>query len=421
MLDSSLRIIESGDKDCLKVYTLGSLKVKSGGKVISNDCKRSQQLWNLFKYIFTYRNKRIIQENFFDVLWNDNECDNPGKALQNLIYRLRMLLDYKEENKEGQSIINYSQGCYSWNKECNYWTDVDEFENLYNNGKTSENNKDFDNAIEIYQRGLSLYKGDYLSDDPYNEWVTPLRNYYHRIYIDIICRLTKLLRDDGRIKDVLKVCEEALMIQQFEEKLYVIYIEALIETGNMKQAQNEYKSITSRLYNDMGVKPSTALRNLYHRIKCNDDNKADNKIDKKLMNLDDIREVMVDRDDCDGAFFCDPDIFSSIYKLDCRKAARGGQVDYMGMITISVAKNKTNNSNVLKKVMRALLDMLIQDLREGDVVSEWSGTQVIVLLSEVTLEQADGVLTRILNKHEVLATSNNIIVEKLLKPISSIE
>ena len=71
--------------------------------------------------------------------------------------------------------------------------------------------------------------------------------------------------------------------------------------------------------------------------------------------------------------------------------------------------------------MRALLDMLIQDLREGDVVSEWSGTQVIVLLSEVTLEQADGVLTRILNKHEVLATSNNIIVEKLLKPISSIE
>ena len=417
MLANSLNLIENADEDCLKVYTLGSLKVKSGGKVISNDCKRSQQLWNLFKYIFTYRNKRIIQENFFDVLWNDKECDNPVKALQNLIYRLRMLLDYKEANKEAESIINYSQGCYSWNKECKYWTDVDEFEDFYNKGKTAEESRKFLNAIEFYQMALRLYKGDYLSDDPYNEWVTPLRNYYHRMYIDIICKLTKLLRNDGKIKDVLKVCEEALMIQQFEESLYVIYIEALIETGNMKQAQNQYKYITSMLYSDMGVKPSTDLRNLYHRIKCNDDNKSD----KKLLNLDAIREEMVDRDDSDGAFFCDSDVFSSIYKLGCRKAARGGQVDFMGMITTSEVKNKTNNSKALKKAMGVLLDMLIQGLRAGDVVSEWNETQVLVLLSEITLEQADRVLTRILNKHKLICISNNIIVEKLLKPVSSLE
>jgi len=413
LLDDNLKVIESVDKGYLKVYTLGCLEVKLGGKIISNDCKRSQQLWNLFKYIFTFRNKRIMQENFFDILWNDKECDNPVKALQNLIYRLRMLLDYKEVNKEVESIINYSQGCYSWNKEANYWADVDEFEDFYNKAKIAEKDNDVPNAIGFYKMALMLYKGDYLSEDPYNEWVAPFRNYYHRIYMDIICKLTKLLSYCGSNKDILKICEEALMIQPFEEGLHLIYIETLIELGNMKQAQSQYKYITSMLYNEMGVKPSTALRNLYHLIKYNDD--------KMLLNLDSIRKVMVDRDDSDGAFFCVPDVFSSIYKLECRKASRTGQVAFMGMITLSITKHKTKNSNVLKKAMGLLLDMLIQGLRQGDVVSEWSQTQVLVLLAGITSERADMVLTRILNKHEMMSISKDITVEILLKPIISID
>jgi len=170
LLANNLDFIESPEEDCLKVYTLGCFEVKLGRKSLSNNCKRSQQLWNLFKYILTFRNKRIVQENLFDILWSDNECDNPIKALQNLIYRLRMLLNYEGANKDGESIINYSQGCYNWNKEFHYWTDVDEFEELYKKGKDSENNDDFVNAMESYQRAFMLYKGDYLSEDPYNEW-----------------------------------------------------------------------------------------------------------------------------------------------------------------------------------------------------------------------------------------------------------
>ncbi|MBU3191219.1 hypothetical protein K9O30_18445 [Clostridium bowmanii] len=53
---------------------------------------------------------------------------------------------------------------------------------MYNKGKAFEQNDDSINGIEFYQRALMLYKGDYLSEDFYNEWVTPIRNYYHRIY-----------------------------------------------------------------------------------------------------------------------------------------------------------------------------------------------------------------------------------------------
>ena len=94
----------------------------------------------------------------------------------------------------------------------------------------------------------------------------------------------------------------------------LIYIEALIEIGNIKQAQSQYEYITSMLYKEMGVKPSTALRNLYQQIKCNDD--------KILLDLNSIQELMMDRNDSDGAFFCEPDTFISVYKLECRRVAR---------------------------------------------------------------------------------------------------
>lgn len=410
---NNLKLIENSYEDCLKVYTLGHFEVKSGRKVISDGCKRSQQVWNLFKYILTYRDKRIIQENFFDILWVDKECDNPVKALQNLIYRLRMLLDYEGINKDGESIINFSQGCYSWNKEFHYWTDVDEFEELYKKAKALEKSDDFINAIDFYQSALMLYKGDYLSEDSYNEWLTPVRNYYHRIYMDIIGRITKLLKHYGRNEDILKVCEEALMIESFEESLHILYIEALIEVGNIKQAQSQYEYVSSMLYKEMGVKPSSDLRNLYHQIKGKDD--------KILLDLNSIQEMMTDRSDSDGAFFCEPDTFISFYKLECRRAARNGKIVFMAMLTISRAKNRTKDSKILKRAMGSLLDMLIQDLRTGDVVSKWSEAQILVILPGPTFEQANMVLNRILNKHEIAYTSKDIIVETLLKPINYLD
>jgi DNA-binding SARP family transcriptional activator len=410
LLANNLNVVCNANDDCLKVYTLGCFEVKSGIKVISNDCKRSQQLWNLFKYILTYRNKRIVQENFFDILWSDKECDNPIKALQNLIYRLRMLLNYEGANKDGESIINYSQGCYSWNKEFHYWTDVDEFDELYKKGKASEKNNDFFIAIELYQRALMLYKGDYLSEDAYNEWVIPIRNYYRRIYMDIIGRVTKLLKQYGRNEDILKICEEALMIETFEESLHIIYIEALLEDGNIKQAQSQYEYVTSMLYKEMGVKPSTDLRNLYHQIKCKDDN--------ILLNLSSIQEMMMDRTDADGAFFCEPDTFISFYKLECRRAARTEETVFMGMFTVSRIKHRNQDSKALTKRMGSLLDSLIQGLREGDIVSKWSETQILVILPRTTFEQADMVLARILKKFQIDFNSKDIIIETLLKQIN---
>jgi DNA-binding SARP family transcriptional activator len=387
--------------------------VKSGTRVLSNGSKRSQQLWNLFKYILTYRNKRIIQESFFDILWSEKECDNPVKALQNLIYRLRMLLNYEGINKDGESIINYSQGCYSWNKEFHYWTDVDEFEDRYKRAKAFEKSDNFFNAIECYQKALMLYKGEYLSEDSCNEWVTPIRNYYHRIYMDIIDKLTKLLKHYGRTKDILKVCEGALMIQPFEESIHLLYIEALIEFGNIKQAQSQYEYVTSMLYKEMGVKPSTALRNLYHQIKRNDD--------KILLDINSIQEIMMDKDDSDGAFFCESDTFISVYKLECRRVARTKQVLFIGMLTISRLKNRKQDSKVLTKAMGSLLDILIQDLRTGDVVTEWSEAQILVLLPGTTFEQADMVLSRILNKHEMEFDSKDIVIKTVLHPINCVD
>ena len=61
----------------LSITTLGTFSVKIGDHDISRDSRRQQKIWTLLKYIITNRKRRIPPEDFFDVLWGNEDCDNP--------------------------------------------------------------------------------------------------------------------------------------------------------------------------------------------------------------------------------------------------------------------------------------------------------------------------------------------------------
>ena len=128
------------------------------------------------------------------------------------------------------------------------------------------------------------------------------------------------------------------------------------------QAQKQYEYVTSMLYEEMGVKPSSDLRKLYRKIKCNDK--------KVLVDLSSFQKIMVDSRESDGAYFCEPDTFVSVYKLECHRAVRTKQIIFMGLFTINRVKNRGQDNKVMRNGIGSLLNVLIQDLREGDVVTE---------------------------------------------------
>lgn len=390
------------ENSILKIYTLGQFQVRQGDKKISESSKKSYRLWNLFKYLITQRSKYVGPETLLEVLWADEDTGGNQQALRTLIYRLRKLL-----NHESQYII-FTQGGYSWNSEAEYWLDVEEFESLYFRARESSK-EDPHNAINLYQQAFILYKGDYLPEFSYNDWVMPIRNYYRRIYLDSIFEMAKLLKITGRHEEISKICETALLIEPFEEGIHQWFIEALIEDKRTREAQAHYDYVTSFFYRELGVKPSSELQNLYRRIKSENEGIE--------MDLSFIQESLNEQQKAAGALLCDPDNFRFFYKLEKRRLLRSGHVVFLGLLTLTTPDYRIPTNKTLKETMDKLQKIIKESLRRGDVICQWNEAQHLLLLPGLNYEQARKVLNRINDKYQSETHNNEIILRTKLEPI----
>lgn len=183
------------DSDILKINTLGHFAVKRGEKVFTEDSHRSYRLWELFKYIVTNRSQGIVPEIAMQNLWPEQDYVDARRALRALIFRLRKILDADDLSDE--SHILFSNGCYCWNQDVDYWLDADEFEKLLSQARELATTSTPE-AIDLYERGLELYRGDYLVESYFSQWVLPSRYYYYNLFIKATSEYASLLLAAGR-------------------------------------------------------------------------------------------------------------------------------------------------------------------------------------------------------------------------------
>lgn len=273
-----------------KIYTLGQFTVLRGEEVLNEQTNRSYRMWELFKYLLTHRGKGIPAESITETLWPDSDYSDPRRAVRAYIYRLRQILN----DKECKNIV-FSQGCYSWSAGDDCWLDSAEFERL-----TAEADvllqSDTDRAIACLQRAIELYKGEYLPEITYSEWIIPTRHYYRRVFLEAVYKLTGLLQEKGSHQEISKICEKALMIEPYDEQLHLAYIESLLAENRYQHALRHYEYTTAMLYKELGIKPSQAMRAIYQRIQSGETaSSAEGKS---------FRDFLQPTEEKSGAFFC---------------------------------------------------------------------------------------------------------------------
>lgn len=387
----------------LTIYTLGQFLVRRGDEVLSTENKRSYRIWELGKYFLTHRKKSLYSEMILEDLWPDRDYSDSKQALRTQIFRLRSILDDKETADE-QSYIRFSNGSYCWNGDLPYWLDVEQFELLYQEAvHLAPHNPE--TAIQKYQEAARLYRGDYLPDTAYAEWAIPPRSYYNRLYLQLILNLTQLLYEAERHDEIIEILENAFLIEFFEEEFHFRYLRALIAVGRSRQAQAHYEYTASILYREMGVEMSDSMRDLYRKILYQ--NNAVN-CDLRL-----VQENLAEGN-AKGAFLCTTDVFKHLYNLEARRSERNGQSIYLGMITLTA----NNNDPVqMKSQMTCLQETLINSLRLGDVVTRWNESQYLILLPEITLENAEMVMRRITFNFKRFSNNEQIQCSTTVKPV----
>ncbi len=391
----------------LKIYTLGSFQVKRDSKLLTQE-GHSYRIWSFFKYLITYRDKRANPEAVLEVLRPDQFYEDPRRAARAIIHRLRKAL--KGDSQEENSHIKNSQGCYYWDQNSDYWLDVEEFEELYHMAQSIAPQSP-EEAIDLYKRALDLYKGDYLFEDSFSEWVIPARNYYHRLFTQIVLDLCGLLKRQGRYGEIIDICQRAIIIEPFEENFHLYFLESLLEEGKIRQAMEHHQHFVNSFYREMGVDPSPAMNKLYQRIKGGGHNKG------VLLELPRFQEELKEKREVEGAFLCDPETFKNLYKLEERRGERTGQPVFLVLLTLVYPEKEKVSSDYSSRAMNFLQKILVTSLRKGDVISPWNNYQFMIILTSLKLEEAQGVLKRIKGTFEKSFDNNRINLQSRLQPV----
>lgn len=394
----------------IEVNMLGEFSITINGNQLTNLKGRTKRVWMLIEYLLANRKKDISLEKIVEVLWDEYECGDPLNALKNLVYRARALLREisKDENAE---FIKFERNTYSWNNAYDCVIDTEQFTDCWK--QASDSSKPDEERIDSYKKAIALYRGEFLPKSSYSTWVISATAYYTTLYNECVLKVCSLLIDHQRFDEVRTICESALTYSPLEESIHKMLLYAYISTDQRNKALEHYNHAIDLFYKELGVDITDSMRPLYKQL-INSINHIE--IDLSVIK-NDLKEAVA----TSGAYYCDYDVFKSIYRIQARALLRTGQAVFIVLITLTDLNGAIPEPEVAKLAVSRMKDAILTSLRKGDAVASYSATQFILMLPLTNYENAEMVTERVLQKFRFEYRKNNIKVTTRINAVDSVE
>ena len=369
----------------LKVSLLGKFDMTLDGESVLGALGSSRKKTSLLQYLLVNKKESFTNGDLFEHLWGDDDSTNPASGLNTLVSRLRKDLKPYELG----DILTMKDGVYRWNDQVYSDIDIYIFEDLA--GVLLEAETLDEGAGDDFERIITLYKGDLLVGSEGAAWAVPKSMYYHTLYLKVIHKYISLLTEAGKHEEVLRIARRGLEIDQFDSRLNLELMNAMLALGMKTEAMNHYNYALNAHVSHPGLDPSDDMLEFY----------------RKQIQVEYNSEAVLDavsrdlqRDDGDRtAFVCDYTIFKDIYNINMRNLQRLGITMFLGVLTLTRTTEATTDSEamLLDRIMGMLQATLKFNLRKGDTIARYGPSQFLVLLPTQNLSTGALALERVKN------------------------
>jgi len=372
-------------QEMITVRMLGSFSIERNGSSIDDHSNRMRKVWLLLAYLIYNRNTHITQEHYANLLRSKgDEPADPSGNLKALFYRARTLLN-QIDGSAGHDLILRKEGSYAWNTQVPLRLDVEEFEQLCRDGAAAG---DEAQSLAMYLQAADLYTGDFLPKLAAEAWAMPIAAYYHRIYLEMIERALTILMNGERWSEAAQLCQRALKIEPYSEGLYQQLMRCKLALEERADVLTIYEDMSELLFSNFGIMPSDESRALYRE--------ASRSGDSTSVPVGTVREQLREEGSAKGALFCEYDFFKLLYQAQARALIRSGDVIHIALFSVHGRQRKELARRSLDRAMENLKELLVGNLRQGDVVTQCSVSQMIVMLPQANYENSCAVCQRLI-------------------------
>jgi DNA-binding SARP family transcriptional activator len=391
----------------MSVNMFGEFSISYGENKITEANNRKKKVWSLLQYLIAFRSRDISQEELIEMLWPDDNVEDPANTLKTLMYRVREVLK-TVGIEDVKKVILAKGGTYAWNIELPFHIDVDDFESLLEEAATKGISPS--EKLEKLLAATEIYKGDYLIKDALASWIVPISTYYRSQYLKVVSEICEILAEQKRYDEMVTICQKAVVIDPYEEFLHYSLLSALIKSNKQQQALSYYYYVKDLFYSKFGINLSDEFKALYKETI-----KSSKLVEHDLsLIMESLHEVEMIK----GSFYCEYEFFKDIYRLEIRAAERTGMSVYMCLLTIGGKTEILPSQRTINNAMDQLNAVIKKTLRKGDVFTRYSVTQYLLMLPMTTFETATMVIERIVSNFKEKNTKSPLVLHYSHQAIS---
>ena len=251
------------DQSTLRVRFFGHFEMLCDDELIT--LGRNGKALTILKYLLAHRSRPVSQDHLMGWLWPESNLKKARWSLNSAIHGLRKLLSECPAPGSPNYVV-LEEGYYRLCSEVQLVTDVDEFDECYEEGRRLHTEGRVEQAAGHYERAIELYRGEYLVEDLYEDWTMVERERLSNAYIDMLGRLAVYYYETEQHQESIRACYRVLEKDRCHEESYRLLMRCYSHLGLRGRALRQYRLCERILRQEYGTAPSPETQSLYRSL-----------------------------------------------------------------------------------------------------------------------------------------------------------
>jgi DNA-binding SARP family transcriptional activator len=218
---------------------------------------------SVFKYLLTHRNPWPSREMLMEEFWPNAAPQSARNCLNVAVCGLRRALRAADD----VPIVVLEGGTYRLHPDVRLWLDVEEFERSVGRWRELEESGEPTLAAGECELAASLYQGDFLADDLYEDWTVLIRERLRLAYLDTLDRLSQLYLCHTQYASCAMLCQRIIERDPCREDAHRRLMRCYSRQGQPHLALRLYWACVEALRDELEVEVSPATAELQEQIR----------------------------------------------------------------------------------------------------------------------------------------------------------
>lgn len=243
------------------IQMLGPFELNRNGAKVPAAAFGSRKARMLLRWLADARDTVVPYHVLLDAVWQDEPEDRAMRSLRVRISELRKLLTPAQTSDE--LLERVDNGYMLRTVPGQLETDADEFAAVAAEALRTEPPAA---SLSHLKKSVTLYRGDYFSDDPDTVQWHAARERYRNLFVTVASRLAEIYEAAARYDDGIQLLQDLLARSHADERLYRALIRLQYLNGDQEGALRTFQECRAYLASELAAEPMPETQQLLKQV-----------------------------------------------------------------------------------------------------------------------------------------------------------